>query len=288
MRWGRTTIALGAIAAVAAGSVWLGASRWRRRTRLLRSALENDPWPDRPVRYDPGELDGLPAPVARYLGAALRDGQPVVRRAAISWRGEFNLGAPGKDNWRRFRAEQWFSTARPGFVWSARMAMAPGLTVLVRDALVRGRGSMRAAVLGLFPVANSAGTTALAIAALQRYLAEAAWFPTALLPSQGTVWTALDADRALGTIRSGELFASAEFRFGADGWIESVFVPDRLFDDGKNPPEPRPWRGRHDRYEERSGLCVPTASEVEWLLPSGAFPYWRGQPLTIDYDWPTR
>jgi hypothetical protein len=235
------------------------------------------------VRYDPIELEGLPGPVARYLGAALRAGQPVVRRAAIAWRGEFNLGAPGKDNWRRFSAEQWFSTMQPGFVWNARMALAPGLTVLVRDALVRGRASMRAAVLGLVGVADSAGTEALAVAALQRYLAEAAWFPTALLPCQGTAWTALGADRALATMRSGGVHASAEFQFGADGWIESVFVPDRLFDDGKNPPEPRPWRGRYDRYEQRGGHCVPTASEVEWLLPAGAFPYWRGRPVRIDY-----
>jgi hypothetical protein len=284
MRRKRGLLALAAFGATAAGAVWFGAARWRQKTRVLRTALDAVEWPDRPTVYDPSELAGLPAPVARYLAAVMRAGQPIVRRATIAWRGELNLGRPGKENWKRFTAEQWFAPAAPGFVWSARLAMAPGVAMYVRDALVGGVGSMRGAVLGLVPVVDAEGKSALAAAALQRYLAEAALIPTALLPSQGVTWTALAGDRALATVSAGEVTASTEFRFGAEGLIESVFVPDRLFDNGKQPPAPRPWQGRHGRYQERDGLLVPTISVAEWLLPSGSFPYWRGRPTTIDYE----
>ncbi len=285
MKRKRVLIGLAALGATAAGAVWFGATRWRRKTGALRAALDAVAWPDRPTAYDAkSELAGLPAPVARYFGAVMRDGQPMARHATIAWRGEFNLGKPGKDNWKRFTAEQWFSPAAPGFVWNARLAMAPGVAVYVRDALVGGVGSMHGAVLGLVPVVDSEGRSAIAVAALQRYLGEAAWFPTALLPSQGVSWTAIADDRALATIAAGDVAASAEFRFGPDGLIESVFVPDRLFDNGKEPPAPRPWQGRHGRYQERDGLRVPTVSVAEWLLPSGSFPYWRGRPVTIDYE----
>jgi hypothetical protein len=284
MRSKRIAMAAAALGATAAGAAWFGAARWRRQVRALRAALDAVDRPDRRATHDRRELEGLPAPVARYFAAAMREGQPIVRRAAISWRGEFNLGRPGNDRWRRFTAQQWFSPASPGFVWNARMSIAPGVGVYVRDALVDGVGSTHAAVLGLVPVADSEGKSALAVAALQRYLGEAAWLPTALLPSQGVAWTAIAGDRALATLSAGDVTASAEFRFGADGLIESVFVPNRLFDDGKHPPAPRPWQGRHGRYRECEGLLVPSASEVEWLLPAGPFPYWRGRPLTIEYE----
>ena len=44
--------------------------------------------------------------------------------------------------------------------------------------------------------------------------------------------------RALATLRAGAITTSVEFRFGADGLIESMYVPARLFDDGCGPPTP--------------------------------------------------
>ena len=57
-----------------------------------------------------------------------------------------------------------------------------GMYVVVRDAFLNGKGSTRALALGVWPVASIEGTDAIAVAALQRYLAEAVWFPIALLP----------------------------------------------------------------------------------------------------------
>ncbi len=42
----------------------------------------------------------------------------------------------GAANWRPFRSVQEVRTHRPGFVWEARTAMAPGLTAFVHDAYV--------------------------------------------------------------------------------------------------------------------------------------------------------
>jgi hypothetical protein len=203
----------------------------------------------------------------------------------VTWQGEFNMGTPGKDNWKPFTATQDFVPAAPGFVWDARIAMAPGMPVLVRDGFVGGAGSMHGAIWGLWPVVDAEGTPAIAAAALQRYLAEAAWLPTALLPSQGITWTAIDETRSLATIRGGSITTSVEFRFGADGLIQSIFVPDRIFDNGKDPPAPHPWQGRNLNYQEQQGIKVPNDSVVEWLFPTGTFAYWRGRPTHIEYEY---
>jgi hypothetical protein len=164
------------------------------------------------------------------------------------------------------------------------MAMAPGVPVLVRDAFVAGSGSMRGAVLGLVTVVAVEGKPHIAAAALQRYLGEAAWVPTALLPSQGVTWTAIDDSTARATITAGATPAKLEFRFGPDGLIASVFAPDRIFDDGKNPPVPRPWTARILRYATYHGMPLPAEAVTEWQLPTGAYQYWRGKLASIEFD----
>ena len=235
--------------------------------------------------YSEAELAGLPAPVARYFRTALRDGQRIIRRARITWIGELNLGKPGADKWVPFTAQQDFVPGGPGMVWDARMAMAPGIGVRVRDSYVDGAGAMRAAILGMVSVADAHGTSQIAVAALQRYLGEAAWLPTALLPRAGVTWTAVSDGAARATLVSGVIAAAAEFRFAGDGTIASVFVPDRNYDDGKRPPMPLPWQGRYLGFQTMHGMRVPGDAVVEWLFPQGPFAYWRGRPAAIEYDY---
>lgn len=147
-------------------TLWLGARRWHAESArvgaTLRSHERNGALP-----FHDDDLAGLPAPVARYFRHVLRDGQPMVTSATITWEGEFNMGTSGKDNWRPFTAVQEFVPGAPGFVWNARIAMLPGVPVFVRDSFVEGRGSMRGAVWGLIPVVTAEGTPTLASGALQ-------------------------------------------------------------------------------------------------------------------------
>jgi hypothetical protein len=55
-----------------------------------------------------------------------------------------------------------------------------------------------------------------------RFFAEAAWYPAALLPSQGVRWEAVDDRSANATIVDGSLTMTLLFRFNDAGLIESV------------------------------------------------------------------
>jgi hypothetical protein len=44
------------------------------------------------------------------------------------------------------------------------------------------------------------------------------------------------------------------------------------------------WLGRFWNYEERGSMRVPLDGEVAWLLPEGAWPYWRGHTTEIVYE----
>jgi hypothetical protein len=166
------------------GVMAYGAWRWHSSTHKLRAQLQGARLPITPATYDAREIADLPAPVQRYFRAVLQDGQPLVAVAQIRHAGQFNMGETHAQ-WREFTSSQMTITRRPGFDWDGRIGMGPGLRVFVHDAYVAGEGILYAALLGLVTVADLRGTPEMAHGELMRFLAEAVWYPTALLHSQG-------------------------------------------------------------------------------------------------------
>jgi hypothetical protein len=206
----------------------------------------------------------------------------MVAGARMRHTGTFNLGQD-TDSWRPFTSDQVVVTRRPGFDWNGDVAMLPGVPVRVHDTYVAGEGVLDARVLGLFPVADLRGTGDVAHGQLMRFLAEAAWYPTALLPSQGMRWEAVDDRSARATLADGDTAVSVLFTFGDEGLIETVSAPARGRTVGDE-VVPTPWQGRFWNYDERGGMRVPLDGEVAWLLPEGAKPYWRGHTEDIAHE----
>ena len=271
-----------ALAACVAAAVAYGAFRWQAGTKELRARLDAARLPITPHTFEARELDGLPPPVQRYFRAVLRDGQPLIAAARLSHEGRFNMGET-TDQWRPFTSTQLVITQRPGFDWDGRIAMVPGVNVLVHDAYVAGEGLLHAAVLGLVTVADIRGTPEAAQGELLRFLAEAAWYSTRLLPSQGVRWDAIDDSSARATLTDGQTRVSLEFRFDEDGLINAVRAAAR-FRTVKGALVATPWQGRFWAYELRDGMRIPLEGEVAWELPEGPRPYWRGRITSIAYE----
>jgi hypothetical protein len=252
-------------------------------TAELLAQLEAARQPIAPARFDAAELDALPAPVRRYFRAALRDGAPIVAAVTVEHRGTFNTGERD-EQWKPFTSVQRVVTRRPGFVWDARVAIVPGLPVHVHDAYVAGTGILHPSIAGVFTLADLRGTRDVAFGELMRFFAEAAWYPTALLPSQGVRWQADDERSARATLADGDLELTLTFTFRADdGLIESVRADARGRTVGGR-VEPTPWEGRWSDYVERDGMRVPSTGEVSWLLPARRQPYWRGTITALRYE----
>lgn len=272
-----------ASAVVAVGLIHVGGTiRWKRGTRKRRAALEATGRPLQPKNFSSQELEGLPAPVQRYFRAVLTDGQQLVRGLSVEHQGRLNLGA-SRDRWKRFVSSQRVITGRPGFDWDARVSVMPGLTVRVHDSYLAGEGFLRAALFGLFSFVNLGGAGEIAEGELMRFLAEAAWYPTALLPSQGVRWEAEDAHSARATIVDGSTAVTLRFHFDERGLLESARADARGRAVGKS-IVPTPWLVRYCDYQAIGGMRVPLEGEVSWLLPEGPRPYWRGRITRIHHE----
>lgn len=280
--WFGLVLCLLVIAAVGLGAY--GAKRWNDTMRTLTRRLEAagiDDQAQSPPRYDSRELEDLPAPVQRYFRAALQEGQPLITTATVDMAGTFNLSATG-EQWKPFTSTQRVVTHRPGFLWDARIAMLPGLTARVVDSYIAGKGLLHAAILGLFTVAEVGGGGEIARGEFMRFFAEAAWYPTALLPSQGVCWEAVDDTSANATIVDGPFTLTLLFRFNTAGLIGSFRAEARGAMNGKDMVM-HPWEGNWSNYQTRDGMTVPFTGEVAWIKPEGRRPYFIGTVTSLTY-----
>jgi hypothetical protein len=257
-------------------------STWTSRTAEAVVRLDAGAVAPADSVFRPGLLDTLPPPVARYLRAVLLDGTPLARHAVVRHEGTFLAGASAAKPWP-FSSVQHFDSNYPGFVWDARMRVVPGASVFVRDEFVNGQGAMMARVAGIYPVAHTHESPALDDAELQRWLAETAWFPTALLPGQAVRWEAIDDSTARAWVTAGAAKVSLDFHFGADSLVSYVRTETRNRDVA-GVFVPTPWRGEWSDWDWYRGTRVPLQGEVAWLLPGGPFTYWRARVMDATYQ----
>lgn len=259
-----------AVAAALAGS-----SSWNRVTRAEIAMLK--PASPDPGLFDAASVSELPAPVARYLRTAITDGHPIVRGAIATQAAEFFING----GWHPLTATQHFSVSPPGFVWDARIEMAPLMPVRVRDGYVRGGAMMQASMYGVYPLANQVDNPKLNAGALQRFLGESIWFPTALLPSSTVTWTARDDHSATASLTDGPTVVTLLFEFGDNGMPVAI-SGDRYKEDQGQYSIQR-WLITCGESTIKDGMTIPLRCEVAWMVNGVRQPYWRGRISSIEY-----
>jgi hypothetical protein len=161
--------------------------------------------------------------------------------------------------------------------------MLPGVKALVVDSYIVGKGLLHATVQGLFTVADVQGEGEIARGEFMRWFAEVAWYPTALLPSQGVRWEAVDDRSAKATVVDGPISLTLLFRFNEAGLIGSfraesrgAMVSDKMV--------MAPWEGIWSNYQTRDGVQVPFTGEVAWMRPEGRKPYFIGTVTALAFE----
>lgn len=262
--------------------VGYGNARWNAGTTQLLNRLDAAQVKTAAQFFNAKELTGLPAPVKRYFETVLKAGQAIIIAATVQHSGTFNMGET-TDSWKPFTSTQRVITQRPGFDWDARVKMFPGVAAHIHDAYVAGVGSLKVAIFGLITVADLQANTDLSRGEFMRFCVEAAWYPTALLPSQGVVWQAVDAQSANAIFTDADVTVALRFTFSANGLIDTVRAESRGRLLGKVMTY-TPWQGHFWNYAERSGMLVPLESDVAWMLPEGPKTYYRSLMTTVKYE----
>jgi hypothetical protein len=254
--------------------------RFDRRVAQEMRALVALPPSEVPV---PAAVE-LPPPVARYRELAIGAHAPV-HTLRLQHGGTFRMKPGAKA--LPIHGTQLFTADPPGFVWTGRVHMGPGVWIDVRDMAAAGEGSMRVLLDDTFELADARGPHIDQGSAL-RLLAEMVWYPTSLFDARTVTWSAIDATYALATLRAGGGAISGHagggavsgvFEFGPDGLPQRMSAK-RFMDEG----EAQPWSGVYRDWRTVAGMRVPFEAEVSWQLASGPYSYAHWRIDSMNYD----
>src|SRR5688500_11255118 len=186
-----------------------------RTRRLLEPAKE--------ATWHGGHDRTWPAPVARYLQFALGKHSEPARLMRLAQHGSLRTD-PSSKRWLDFSADHVIAPLAHAFLWDARVRTAPLAHMRVIDSLLDAIGSGQVHLMSAIEVVRTPARAEVSSGALHRFLAEAVWYPWALMPSEQLSWTAIDERRALASLTVGGISVSLEFRFAASGEVTSVFT----------------------------------------------------------------
>ncbi|MBC6404971.1 MAG: hypothetical protein GDA41_04470 [Rhodospirillales bacterium] len=175
--------------------------------------------------------------------------------------------------WHDMEAQTLVATASPGFVQQAKLKAGPLAVLRTADAFVAGRGSLEARLFGLVPIAKAEGPAADRSEAI-RCLAELLRAPDALAQVPGLSWQEIDAAAVRVTVATASGSTEALLRVAEDGSV--ILRAERPRATGAG-AVPTPWEAQLRNRRPIGGRQILTESELRWLLPGGAFPYWRGR-----------
>ena len=245
----------------------LAARQLRRDARQLFAAADNGP-----ARvYHEAQLAGLPAPVQRYFRHVLPAGQPYLRGLRLRHGGQFKTDF--KQDWVPIRGEQYITANPAGFIWQGTTRQ-----FTARDEYVAGRGGLTVRLFGAVPIVRGHGPH-FDQGELLRWLAEAAWLPTALLPGRHIAWTAVDDHSArLRLTHAGQAVACL-VRFNERNEIAACEASRYITD-----TEMLPWQGRFSQYRRHQGMLVPFAGEASWVVDGQRRPYAQFVVQELDYE----
>ncbi|TYQ17707.1 UNVERIFIED_CONTAM: hypothetical protein Cloal_0068 [Acetivibrio alkalicellulosi] len=226
------------------------------------------------------DIEGLPLNVQKWLEYSGIIGREKINSVRLIQNADMRLG---KDSsWMPVRAEQYFTISNPGFIWKAKINVAPLIHIVGRDKYYEGKGSMIIKPLSLFTLADSSGKE-MDQGAMLRYLAEIVWFPTAALEDYIT-WEEIDNNIAKATMSYGGITASGIFTFNEVGEVIK-FEAERYGEfDGEFKLEL--WSIPIREYKEFDGIKVPTKGDVTWKFKERDFNWYNFELIEIEYNNP--
>lgn len=262
--------------------LWIGQARETAKARRMVAALRQSSSNPASETVDFASLSELPPPAARYLRYSLTDGQTLISAAKMRQSGRLRTSTTA-ETWSSFTANQLIVPPAPGFVWHAKVEMPLAAYVRVLDSYIAGVGAGRVTLLSAIAVASETEAPELNAGALHRYLAEAVWYPTALLPQSGVVWSPINNHAALATLTDRGTTVSLEFRFNQAGEVTGVYSPGRFgrFD---GVYQQVPWEGHFRHYQATEGMRVPRYGEVGWYDNGTLQLVWKGDIIEVQYE----
>ncbi|MBT2663310.1 DUF6544 family protein [Bacillus sp. ISL-45] len=229
-------------------------------------------------KIEKADIKNLPYPVQNWLIHSKVIGKEQIRTVRLKQGGRMRTRKDG--TWMPVKAEQYFTTDKPGFVWIADVKMAPFIQLSGRDTYLDGKGKMNIKLLSLFPVVDAKGPE-MDSSTMMRYLAEMMWFPSAAL-SPYIKWEEVNKNAAKATIEYKGLSVSGVFFFNENGDI--LRFSGKRYRDINGKYILSDWGGVNKEFKEFKGIRIPSKSDVTWFEDHEDFKWFECEIKDVEYN----
>ncbi|MEP0919000.1 hypothetical protein NC981_19385 [Leptolyngbya sp. DQ-M1] len=228
-------------------------------------------------RFSKEMIADQPEPVQRYFLHAFEDTAPEIPIASsvhLKMSGTLRL-APTQE-WMPLQAEELLSTQ--GFVWKA--TAGKGLMQMQgADYYMHGAGRSRFSLWGLIPVVNAQSPDVMR-SSIGRWMGECFWLPTALLPSRGVSWRAIDANTIQASLKADGELLRLTFVIDAQGrLLRSSFLRWGNQTEDKHYAE-IPFGATYEAEQTFDGYTIPSQISAGWW--SGTDRYFEFFRMTLE------
>jgi hypothetical protein len=236
---------------------------------VARAHLLGRPSALTPVTHE--DIEGLPAPVQRYLGFMGVVGKRPTWSFRAHFTGSFRLRPEAR--WLPCHAWQYNSAATVARIFHMRLRYHH-LPLVVRDTYLHGHGRMSARLFDTFPFVDEADDR-IALGELVTYLNDAILLAPSMLLLLATSFREVDRDTFDVTLHDGPRQVSARVFLDVRGAVTTFTTQDRYGNDPASPQEMvrarwstpvRAWRWIGDQP-------VPASATATWHFDSGDFTY---------------
>jgi hypothetical protein len=276
-RWGTIVNAILVIAALIGFANWSFNNKVQSEVKQIFASLPKAQ--NTVITMD--MLRDLPPPVKLWLTNSGIIGKQRIQTVRLKQRGWMRT-KPEQANWVEAEAEQYITIDQPAFVWKVKMNMMPLLPVTGRDKFVNGKAQMN---IKLFSIINmvKAADAKIDQGALQRFLAEIGWYPSAALSSY-IQWEPVDSTTAKATMTYNGVAGSVLFYFNGKG--DMVGCSAKRYMGGGEDAVLEKWSVLSKEHASMNGIKMPVKSEATWKLHQGDFTWYKLEITEIEYNKP--
>lgn len=225
-------------------------------------------------------LSPLPSPVKRWLNHVGIIGKEEIQSVYFEQIGQMKL-KPDQKAWSPAKVEQYVRIDSPSFLWKVNMKMNSFLNVAGRDKFQQGKAVMTIKIGSLLPVVNVQNNEKTNQSAMQRFLMELPWYPSAAL-SPYITWEEIDQNTAKATMNYQGSIGTATFFFDESG--DFVKVSAMRYKDANEDSKLVECIGEAKAYREMDGIRIPAKLNVTWQLDDGPFTWYKLEVLKVRYN----
>jgi hypothetical protein len=259
-------IAIG-LAVLVAAALSLSTSRVRAEAQALAASSRVASVPQLVTAK---QINRLPDPARRYFTYAGIIGHPIVQTVTVHQTGR--VRTKPDQPWMAMKAEQYFTVRPASFIWLATMYKAGVPFLQVCDRYRAGHGSMQVRPGALLTVSHVRGPE-MDQGALQRFIAEAVWFPMAYL-QDNIIIEPVNEQAFNVTLTEATQRVTITLHVDAQGKLTEITA--RRYREVDGAFELSNWSVQVIEYGEFQHLRLPKEVKIVWRLPEGDF-----EPINI-------